>query len=68
MRGDNLMKTGAVIMAMGMMCTLVAIIPLFASSVTLTSYWWGLSMLTGVGLAMVIIGLRRSSRVRTKLK
>jgi len=68
MRGDKLMRIGAVIMVFGMICAIIAILPLVFKSWNLGSYWWGLSMLSGVGLAMILIGLRQSSKVRTSLK
>jgi len=68
MRGDKMMRIGAVIMVFGMICAVIAILPLFFSSLNLGSFWWGLSMLSGLGLALVLIGLRQSSKVRTKLK
>lgn len=55
--GDRLMRVGAVVMVIGLACTLIAILPLVVPSVTMPSIWWGLSMLTGVGLALVIAGL-----------
>lgn len=60
------MRVGAVILAIGMIFTLIAILPL-VTSLELPSAWWGLSMLTGVGLAMILIGLRRSSKARSSL-
>lgn len=60
------MRVGAVILAIGMIFTLIAILPL-VTSLELPSVWWGLSMLTGVGLAMILIGLRRSSKARSSL-
>ena len=65
-RGDRLMRAGAVILAIGMVFTLIAILPLF-TDLDLPSILWGLSMFTGVGLAMILIGLRRSSKTRSSL-
>jgi len=50
----------------GILCTLIALTPLVLPSVTLPSAWWFLSMLTGVGLAMVIAGLVVSARTRRR--
>jgi hypothetical protein len=58
------MRVGTVITIVGLVCTAIAIIPLVAPSVALPSAWWFLSMLIGVGLALVIAGLLRSSRSR----
>lgn len=65
-RGDLLMRAGAVILVVGMVFTLIALLPL-VTSLELPSIWWGLSMLTGVGLGMILIGLRRSSKSRSSL-
>lgn len=62
--GDRLMRVGTVITIVGLVCTVIAIIPLVAPTVELPSAWWFLSMLIGVGLALVIAGLLRSSRSR----
>ena len=62
--GDRLMRVGAVITAVGIVCTVIAIIPLVIPSLALPSAWWFLSMLIGVGLVLVIAGLLRSSRAR----
>jgi hypothetical protein len=65
-RGDRLMRAGSVVFAMGMVFTLIAILPLI-TPLELPSIWWGLSMLTGVGLGMILLGLRRSSKTRSSL-
>lgn len=62
--GDRLLRIGAVVMVVGLVCTLVAMLPLVVPSLDLPSAWWFLSMLTGVGLALVIIGLAVSARSR----
>ena len=66
MRGDGLMRIGAVILVIGIIFTGIAISPLFIHGWHLPGYWWGLSMLTGVGLGSILIGLRRSSKSRSK--
>jgi len=48
----------------GLICTVVAIISLVVPSVELSGVWWFLSMLTGVGLILVLVGLIRSARSR----
>ena len=63
-KGDLLLRTGAVVTIVGLVCVLIAMTPLLVPSVELPGVWWFLSMLTGVGLALVIIGLLRSSRAR----
>ncbi len=46
--GDRIMRAGAVITVIGLICTLIAILPLVIPSLSLPSAWWFLSMLTGV--------------------
>jgi multisubunit Na+/H+ antiporter MnhB subunit len=63
--GDRLIRAGLVVTAVGMLLTLVAMIPL-VTDVELPSALWWLSMLVGVGLAMVLIGLARNGRRRSR--
>ncbi|MEI7442598.1 MAG: hypothetical protein WCK30_03445 [Actinomycetes bacterium] len=65
MRGDRLMRAGIFLLIVGIICTIIAISPLFINNLELPGYWWGLSMLTGVGLALILLGLRRSSKSRS---
>lgn len=67
-KGDKLMRIGSALLVVGMIFTLVAITPLFVPSVHLPSFMWALSMITGLGLALVILGLRQSGQVRRNLK
>lgn len=64
--GDRLLRIGAVVLAAGIVCTLIAILPFFLPGLSLPSTWWFLSMLIGVGLALVIAGLLRSSGSRRR--
>ena len=68
MRGDRLMRIGAFITSLGMVCGLYAMLPLVFHKLHPNSALWPFSMFTGVGLLMVLLGLRRSSRVRKSLK
>lgn len=63
--GDRLVRAGIVVTGIGIAVTLVAILPL-VSDVELPSQFWALSMLTGVGLAMVLLGLLRNGRRRAR--
>jgi hypothetical protein len=67
-RADLVMRVGAVVTAVGLAATLVALIPLVLPSVTMPSAMWFLSMLTGVGLAIVIAGLTMSARSRRRVR
>jgi hypothetical protein len=60
------MRLGSILLVIGMLFTAVAILPLF-TDLELPSIWWGLSMIAGVGLGLILIGLRRSSKTRSAL-
>ena len=62
--GDRLLRVGAVVTVIGLVCTVIAMLPLVVPSLELPSAWWFLSMITGVGLALVIAGLAVSARAR----
>lgn len=64
--GDRLLRAGAIVTAIGLVCTVIAMLPLVVPGLTLPPAWWFLSMLTGVGLAMVIIGLAVAARARRR--
>jgi hypothetical protein len=63
--GDRLIRAGLVVTAVGMLFTLVAMIPL-VTDVELPSAFWWLSMLVGVGMGMVLVGLARNGRRRSR--
>jgi hypothetical protein len=62
---DRLIRAGLVVTTVGMVLTLIAMIPL-VTDVELPSAFWWLSMLVGVGLALVLIGLARNGRRRSR--
>ena len=62
--GDRLLRIGAVVTVVGLVCTVIAMLPLVIPSLELPSAFWFLSMITGVGLALVILGLAVSARAR----
>jgi hypothetical protein len=68
MRGDFLMRLGIALTIFGMLCALVALLPLMNSNLHARSYLWPLSMTSGLGLALILFGLRRSSGSRKRLK
>jgi hypothetical protein len=59
-----MLRVGIAVTAVGLICTLVAIAPLVIPSLEMSGLWWFLSMLTGVGIALVLVGLVRSARSR----
>lgn len=64
--GDRLLRAGAIVTVVGLVFTVIAMVPLLVPSVTLPSALWFLAMLTGVGLAMVIAGLMTSALTRRR--
>ena len=62
--GETLLRAGFALIAVGLVCTLIAILPLFWPSLTMSGVWWFLSMLTGVGLIVMVAGLVTSGRNR----
>lgn len=65
-RSDRLIRAGGVLVALGMVLTLIAISPLLFGG-QLPSAWWTLSMITGVGLIVLLIGLRTAGSTRSRL-
>jgi hypothetical protein len=64
--GDTLLRIGAIVTVVGLVCTLIAMLPLVLPGLELPSAWWFLSMITGIGLALVILGLAVSARSRRR--
>ncbi len=60
---DRVIRVGAVLTVLGIIFSLIAILPL-VTDLELPSIWWFLSMLTGVGLAVILLGLIISARSR----
>lgn len=58
------MRAGVAVTVIGLVFTVVAILPLVLPAVQLPPAMWFLAMLTGVGLAMVLAGLLWSARAR----
>lgn len=52
--------------ALGIVLSLIAMIPLVVPGLEFPSVWWFLAMLTGVGLAVVIAGFVVSGRERRR--
>jgi hypothetical protein len=58
------LRVGVVVTIIGFLATLIAILPLVIDSVELPGIWWFLSMITGVGLLLIILGLVLAARER----
>jgi peptidoglycan/LPS O-acetylase OafA/YrhL len=63
--GDRLIRAGVAVTVLGMALTLVAMLPLVTDLELPSALWW-LAMLTGVGLAMIIVSLARNGRRRSR--
>jgi hypothetical protein len=61
---DRVMRIGAAVTGIGLIFTLIAILPLLFPSLSLPSALWFCSMLTGVGLLVICAGLVMSARSR----
>ena len=61
---DRVLRIGGVITAIGIVCTLIAMLPLVIPSLDLPGAMWFLAMLTGVGLVVVFAGLAMGARAR----
>lgn len=64
-RADSVLRIGAALVVVGMVATLIALVPLFFGG-HLTPLLWPLAMLTGVGLVLEILGVRIAARSRTQ--
>ena len=62
--GDRLLRAGAVVTVIGLIATMIAMLPLIIPSLTLPPAMWFASMVIGIGLAMVIAGFAVSARAR----
>lgn len=62
--GDRLLRAGAIVTVIGLVTTMVAMLPLIIPDLTLPPAMWFASMIIGIGLAMVIAGFAVSARAR----
>jgi len=60
------MRVGAVVTVIGLIFAVLAMLPLVVPGLTLPSALWFLAMLTGVELALVLLGLLVSARNRRR--
>jgi hypothetical protein len=61
---DRVLRIGAIITAVGLVFTVVAVAPLLFPALGTPSILWFLSMLTGVGIIVICAGLVMSARSR----
>lgn len=66
MTSDRILRFGVVVTVIGLVATLIAMLPLFTADIQLPGYWWFLSMITGVGLAIIITGFVMGARERRR--
>ena len=64
--GDRLLRAGAIVTIIGLICTVIAMLPLIIPGLSLPPAMWFLSMIVGIGLAMVIAGFAVSARSRRR--
>lgn len=64
-RAERLIRSGMGVAVLGILVSLVALLPL-VSDIELPSVFWALSMLTGVGFAMILLGMAQKGRRRAR--
>ncbi len=64
-RADRLQRSGAALVVVGMVATLIALVPLVSGG-HLTPWLWPLAMLTGAGLVLELVGVRAAAKERTR--
>jgi hypothetical protein len=60
--GDRLVITGATVFGVGLLATLITVVPLFLGSSRLPVPFYLLALLAPVGLGIALTGLLRSAR------
>jgi hypothetical protein len=63
---DRRIFVGGGLMAIGMLMSLIALSPLVTGT-QLSSLWWWLAMVTGVGFIILLSGIRKAAKRRSKL-
>ena len=62
---DRLLRTGGILTVLGMVLSLIAMSPAVFGEV-LAPIWWALSMTTGLGLCILLLGVLRASAARSR--
>ncbi len=65
--GDRLIRVGVVACVAGMVLTLLSLLPM-VFDVEVPSAFWALSMLVGVGFGLILLGLARKGRRRSRVE
>jgi hypothetical protein len=63
---DRRIFVGGGLMGIGMLLSLIALSPLVTGT-QLSSLWWWLAMVTGVGFIILLSGIRKAAKRRSKL-
>ena len=63
--GDRLIRVGVGLSVLGIGLALLALLPL-VTDLELPSTFWALSMLLGLGFALILLGLARKGRTRAR--
>ena len=61
---DRVLRIGGWVTVVGLVFTVIAMLPLVVPSLELPGAMWFLAMLTGVGLIIVFVGLAMGARGR----
>lgn len=63
-----MLRAGGFILVAGMLATVVAMAPLVSSVELPSLFWWLAMLLVATGLGLVILGLLRNGRQRSRLQ
>jgi len=63
-----MLRTGGVTLVAGMLVTLVAMLPLVSTLELPSPLWWLAVGLVGAGLGLVVLGLLRNGRRRSRMQ
>jgi protein-S-isoprenylcysteine O-methyltransferase Ste14 len=62
------LRAGGFVLVVGMLVTLVAMLPLVTDLALPSLFWWLSMLLVGSGLALVLLGLFRNGRSRSRMQ
>lgn len=64
--GEGLVRAGAVIFAIGLVATIVTVVPLFLDAEPMPAAIYGLAMLAPLGFGLALLGILRAARARRR--